>query len=178
MKQYNNVAYRLKNQSCVRFGLVGPEDRERFLSGFERISVRTNINRFRTFKKGFSEDELRYLLVIDNINHLAIGAIDCKRPDIGIGLARYVRMKKDPDMAEAAIIIIDEYQGKGLGGMLYTELMQLAAKNGIRHLHNIVGKDNRCMLGLLKKLGARKTAEHEHDYEFTVDLSAWLRKAG
>lgn len=178
MKQYNNVTYRLRNRNCVRLGLVGPEDRERFLNGFERISVRTNINRFHTFKKRFTEDELRYLLVIDNINHLAVGAIDCKQPDIGIGLARYVRLKKDPRMAEAAIIVIDEYQGKGLGGILYRELMHLAAKNGIRRLHNIVGKDNRGMLGLLKKLGARSVAEHEHDYELIIDLSAHIRKAG
>lgn len=174
----NNLSYRLKDQSCVRLSLIGPGDRNRFLSGFERISARTNINRFHTFKKRFSERELQYLLVIDNINHLAIGAINCKQPDIGIGLARYIRLKKNPDMAEAAIIVIDEYQGKGLGKLLYKELMHQAADNGIHQLQNIVGKDNQGMLGLLNKLGAKKIAEHEHSYELVIDLAANLRKAG
>ncbi len=178
MQQYNNMSYRLKDQHCISLGLVGPEDRQRFLNGFERISARTNINRFHTFKKRFSEDELRYLLVIDNVDHLAVGAVDCQRPDIGIGLARYVRLKNDQAMAEAAIIVIDDYQGKGLGGILYKELMRLAEKNNIQRLHNIVGKDNRSMLALLKKLGARKTAEHEQDYEFVLDLEAHLSKLG
>lgn len=178
MQQYNNTTFRLKDLCCVRLGLIGPEDRQRFLNGFERISARTNINRFHTFKKRFSETELRYLLVIDNISHLAIGAVDCQRPDIGIGLARYIRHKQDPDMAEAAIVVIDEYQGKGLGKLLYSELMQLAIENGINRLHNFVGKDNRSMLALLDQFGARKVAEHEHEYEFVIDLPVHMRKAG
>lgn len=176
MTMNNNLSHRLKDQSCVLLSLVGPGDRNRFLNGFKRISARTNINRFHTFKKKFTEQELCYLLVIDNIDHLAIGAIDCKRPDIGIGLARYVRLKNAPDMAEAAIVVIDEYQGKGLGGILYSELMHKAAEHHIYHLLNIVGKDNRVMLGLLKKLGANLIAEHEHSYEFVIDLPTHLHK--
>ena len=171
MQQYNNTTYQLKDQHCVNLGLLGPEDRQRFLNGFERISARTNINRFHTFKKRFTEDELHYLLVIDNVDHLAIGAIDCQKPDIGIGLARYVRLKQSPDTAEAAIIVIDEYQGKGLGRTLYTELMLLAKHNRIHYLHNLVGKDNKSMLALLNKLGARQVAENDNTYELIIDLT-------
>lgn len=170
MQAYKDTTFKLNDQQCVSLGLVGPEDRQRFLNGFKRISARTNINRFHSFKKSFTEEELQYLLVIDNVDHLAIGAIDCQKPDIGIGLARYVRSKQNLDVAEAAIIVIDEYQGKGLGCTLYHELMLLAHKNGIRYLRNVVGKDNRNMLRLLKKLDARKFAEDEHDYEYVVDL--------
>lgn len=171
MQQYNNTTFQLNDQHFISLGLVGPEDRQRFLNGFERISSRTNINRFHTFKKRFTEEELHYLLVIDNVDHLAIGAIDCQQPDIGIALARYVRLKQTPDTAEAAIIVIDEYQGKGLGRTLYSELMLLAKRNGIHYLHNLVGKDNKPMLALLNKLGARQIAENDKTYELIVDLN-------
>ncbi|MDH5445312.1 MAG: GNAT family N-acetyltransferase [Gammaproteobacteria bacterium] len=170
MQIYQDTNIRLKDQHCVKLGLVGPEDRQRLLNGFKKISARTNINRFHTFKKCFTEDELQYLLVIDNVDHLAIGAVDCQNPDIGVGLARYVRSEQHHNIAEVAIIVIDEYQSKGLGITLYTELMRLARQNGIRYLRNIVGKDNRGMLALLKKVGAKKFAEDSHDYEFVVDL--------
>ena len=134
------LLYQLKDQTRIKLGLVGPEDRDRFLNGFDHISIQTNINRFHGFKKGFSEDELRYLLEIDNVNHLAIGAIDCDDPELGIGLARYVRRTTEPAVAEAAIIVIDEYQGKGLGKILYTELLQRGAENGIQSLLNIEKK--------------------------------------
>lgn len=178
MAFHNDVSYRLRDKTCVRLGLVGLGDRNRFLNGFERISTRTNINRFLTFKKGFTEQELTYLLAVDNTNHLAIGAVDCKKPDIGIGLARYVRLKKDPGLAEAAILVIDEYQGKGLGSLLYRELMSMAAENDIQHLINIVGKDNRGMLALLRKFGATQSAEHDNVYEFIIDPPSNLLKAG
>ncbi len=178
MTNTNTASYRLADQLCVKLSLVGPGDRKQFLNGFERISARTNIDRFLTFKKGFTEQELNYLLAIDNINHLAIGAVDCKKPDIGIGLARYIRSKKDPGLAEAAIIVIDEYQGKGLGSLLYRELMAMAVQNKVRHLLNIVGKHNQGMLALLHKFGAHQTTEQEHTYELIIDLPAGMRKAG
>lgn len=169
------IAYRLKDQTPVELCLVGPQDRERLLNGFDRISSKTNIDRFHTFKKEFSEDEIQYLLTLDNVNQLAIGAIDCsKRSDVGIGLARYVRTEPQSEHAEVAIIIIDAYQGKGLGKILYTELMKEAYRNNIRTFINFVKKDNQAMLHLLKSLAARKLFEYEHVFEFAVDLSTGL----
>lgn len=166
-----NKSYQLKDKTRVKLCLVEPGDRTRLLNGFNRISTQTNINRFHTFKKRFTENELNYLLSIDNINHLAIGAIDYdKSHDIGIGLVRYIRKLEAQDQAEVAIIIIDEYQGKGLGSTLYREMMEIASRNGINALINIVKKDNRAMLYLLDSLGAIKTDEYDQVYEYTVQL--------
>ena len=170
--------YRLKDQTPVELCLVGPQDRERLLNGFDRISRKTNIDRFHTFKKAFSEDEIQYLLNLDNVNQLAIGAIDCsKRRDVGIGLARYVRTEPQSEQAEVAIIIIDAYQGRGLAKILCLELMKEAYRNNIRTFINFVKKDNQAVLQLLKSLGARKIFEDEHVFEFAVDLSTCLNTA-
>lgn len=161
--------YRLKDQSQVALSLVKPSDRIRLLNGFDRISARTNINRFHSFKERFSENELDYLLSIDNVNHLAIGAIDANRDsDVGIGLVRYIRNQSLPEQAEVAIIIIDEYQGKGLGNLLYGEMIKIAAYHGIRKLLNTVKKDNQAMLNLLKRFAAKKISELEQQYEYVV----------
>lgn len=167
----NKNTYRLKDQTCVELSLVGPQDRKRYLKGFSRISSRTNINRFHTFKTGFTENELRYLLNIDNVHHLAIGAIDCKRKNTGIGLARYISQLDKPGQAEVAITVIDEYQGKGLGQLLYRKLIDKALENGITTLTNIVLKDNRAMLHILEQMGAQQIAENEQVYELELHLS-------
>ena len=165
---------RLKDQTVVELGRIDPQDRERLLNGFKRISKKTNIARFHTFKKEITEDEIRYLLSLDNVNQLAVGAIDPDSQDIGIGLARYVRSEPDSAEAAVAIIIIDAYQGKGLGKILYTELMKEAYRNNIRTFINYVKKDNQAMIQLLKSLGAVKHLEYEQVFEFTVDLSSAL----
>lgn len=173
----NNVMhYQLKDQSCIQLELVGPHCREQYLNGFAHISRQTNINRFHSFKHGFSEAELKYLLDVDNINHLAIGAIDCDKPELGIGLARYVRQTTNPVMAEAAIVVIDEYQHRGLGHILYAELIHYANQNGIQHLLNYVKKDNRDMLALLKSFNALKVAESDYHFELVTDTQNKLLK--
>ena len=171
------ISSQLKDQTPIELRLVGPHDRERLLNGFARISIQTNIDRFHTFKKRFSEPEIKYLLTIDNVNHLAIGAIDCsKRQDVGIGLARYIRTAARPDHAEVAIVIIDAYQGKGLGKILYLELMKMAYQNNIRTFINIVGKDNQAMQHLLRSFNATKYFENDHVYEFSVDLAMAINR--
>ncbi len=168
----NQKRYHLKDQTCVEFRLIGPQDRKRYLKGFKRISTKTNIHRFHTFKTGFTETELDYLLNIDNVHHLAIGAIDCKKKGIGIGLARYINQADKPDRAEAALTIIDEYQGRGLGTLLYRALMDEAFNNGIRTLNNVIMKDNRAMLHILEQMGAQQVSENEQAYELELHLSS------
>lgn len=172
MLAQNKNIYRLKDQTCIELSLLGPQDRNRYLKGFSRISSKTNINRFHTFKTGFTEDELSYLLNIDNIHHLAIGAIDCKKMNTGIGLARYISQANDPARAEVAIIVIDEYQGRGLGKLLYLKLIDKALENGITSFNNIIMKDNRTMLHMLEQMGAQQISENEQVYELELQLSS------
>lgn len=169
--------YHLKDHTCVKLRLVGPQDRKHFLNGFSRISAKTNINRFHTFKTGFTEKELRYLLDIDNVHHLAIGAIDCKKKNIGIGIARYISQADHPQRAEAAIVVIDEYQGKGLGTLLYQALIDKARENGIVTLNNIVMKDNRAMLHLLEQMGAQQVSENQQVYNLELQLSSPIQSS-
>lgn len=172
MDIHSKNIHHLKDKTCVELRLVRPQDRKRYLKGFSHISTRTNINRFHTFKKGFTDKELHYLLDIDNVHHLAIGAIRCNRNDMGIGIARYISQADNPAKAEAAIVVIDEYQGKGLGKLLYRELMNKAQENGIVTLNNTVMKDNRVMLHLLEQMGAQQVSENEQVYELELQLSS------
>ena len=83
MKVFNT--YKLSDSSLIGIGLVGPEDEERLLSGFRKLSLQTKLYRFNCSKSELSKKEKDYLLNIDNFNHLAIGAVDLdKSYDVGI----------------------------------------------------------------------------------------------
>ena len=64
-----------------------------------------------------SESQLRYLTEVDHDDHEALIAFDAATGD-GVGVARFVRLEDDPTSAEAAITVIDEWQGRGLGTAL------------------------------------------------------------
>ena len=69
-----------------------------------------------------------------------------------IGVARYAG-DLDSAKAEFAIVIADDWQGKGLGPRLMRELFDAAAEAGMRHIEGVVLRDNRHMLQMVRDLG-------------------------
>jgi acetyltransferase len=68
-----------------------------------------------------------------------------------LGVARYVRDKKQP-AAEFAIVIADAWQGRGIGKRLLARLIDLARERGLKRLYGDILGTNRPMLELVRKL--------------------------
>jgi RimJ/RimL family protein N-acetyltransferase len=106
-----------------------------------------------------TDRELQYLTEIDYTNHFAWVAADPADDMNGYGVARYVRDPKDPEVAEAAVAVVDDQQGKGLGSILVRLLVATALDNGITTFRGWVLGDNRGVLAPLERLGARRIPE-------------------
>lgn len=124
--------YRLRNGAVIAVRHVTLSDRQNILKGFERLSERTRYQRFLGPMHRLTAWQLDHLANVDRTERVAIAAIDISaagRP--GIGLARYYRSPVDPTTAEAAITVIDDYQRLGIGKILYSQLCDIAGRNGI-----------------------------------------------
>lgn len=135
---------------------VRPDDAARIREGFARLS---KLARRRRFPGGdpdrLSDEQLRQLVHVDQINHAAWGAANLEKPDEpGIGIARYVRLNGEPKAADVAITILDEYQGRGAGFVLQACLHLTAWRNGIRTFYYDVASDNDRIVRHLKLMGA------------------------
>lgn len=151
--------------------LIGPEARDCIRDGFSSLSRSSNIHRFHTYKKRLSERELDYLVAVDHINHLAIGAADASLDGLrGVGIIRYVKTAQDPAVAEVALTVIDEYQHRGVGTLLYDALLIEAGRHGIKRLLNRVGQDNVAMMALLKRYGYRRLRIDDRSLVLMVDV--------
>lgn len=136
---------------------IRPDDRDRLQRGLQLLSPRSRYMRFHTAVDHLSERQLDYLTEVDHEDHAAWVALDEDRPDHpGIGVARYVRMENEPNIAEAAVTVVDGYQGRGLGTVLLGVLGRSALRNGIRTFRNYVLAENAAMLGLLDEIGATR----------------------
>ncbi len=69
-----------------------------------------------------------------------------------IGVARYVPTE-DPDTAEFAVVVADDWQRRGIASQLMRVLIAAAAVAGVRTLVGLVLRDNPGMLDLCAKLG-------------------------
>ncbi len=162
----------LHDGSRVRMRLLRPTDRERLAMAFRRMSPVSRYRRFMTPKGELTDAELRYLTDIDGVDHVAIAAQSCipGRRGEGIGLARFVRIKGEPDVAEAAVAVTDDWQGRGLGRLLLRRLVTAARERGIRRFRCSVLTENAPMLALLGGVRAVGEAADTGELSFDVPL--------
>ena len=129
-----------------------PEDKELFVAGWEQFGEESRYRRFMGAKGGLSPDDLAYFTEVDHVDHEAIGARDAETGE-GVGVARYVRLPTQPEVAEAAVAVVDAWQRRGLGGELLGRLTERARANGIERFHASLFAVNHAMLALFEDLG-------------------------
>jgi GNAT superfamily N-acetyltransferase len=150
---------------------IEPGDKEAMVAAFERLSDESRYRRFMTPHGRLSAAELRYFTEVDHHGHEALVAID-PLTQAGIGVARYIRSKDDPSVAELAVAVIDDWQGRGVGSRLVAALARRALQEDITRFSAYVLADNELMLNLLRDLGNVKVLHKElGTVELTVDLS-------
>jgi len=147
---------------------IRPEDKEKLSAGLEQLSPQSRYLRFLRPVAELSDRELAYLTEIDYTSHFAWAAQAVDLPgQPGLGVARYVRDPLDPEVAEAAVAVVDGFQGRGLGTILMTLLAGTALENGIRRFRAFVLPENR---KVLKSLGRRGAEFRSEDGLIRVDF--------
>lgn len=168
-------AVTLKDGSRALIRPVVSTDRVMLAREFERLSPESRYRRFFSPMKTLSESLLDYLTSIDYVNHFAWAALSADPGPFGdpqgLGVARYVRLK-DPEAAEMAVTVVDDWQGKGLGRILLDALVLEALENGITRFEGDVLIENRPMQEMLRQTGARLWPESPGVLRFSIDLPA------
>jgi GNAT superfamily N-acetyltransferase len=167
-----SMAFELRDGTPVVVRPVFPEDRERLREGMHRLSAQSRYRRFAATVSDLTDEQLRYLTEIDHANHMAWIALDPKVPgEPGLGVARYVRLAEEPEVAEAAVVVADDVQGLGLGTILLSLLAVSALTYGIRTFRAYVLVENRLMLEILRDMGGVVTLEEPGVYRVDLPLS-------
>lgn len=162
----------LADGTCLRIRLIRSSDKRLLTEGFRRLSVASRRYRFFLGKSQLSPAELAYLTEVDGIDHFAIGAVSCSDAgddEAGIGVARFVRLAEDPEVAEIAITVIDDMQGKGVGGLLLKRLLAAAGERGIRRVRCDLLASNVRMRKLITH-HCRQVCVHEHGPVVTAEI--------
>jgi RimJ/RimL family protein N-acetyltransferase len=151
----------LRDGSRVLIRPIRAEDKDALADGLTRLSSESRYRRFLRPVTSLNERELKYLTEIDYTNHFAWVAVSVDEPaGVGLGVARYIRDPLDPEVAEAAVAVVDDHQGMGIGTMLLRMLVAAAQENGIRTFRSWVLGDNMEILRPLERIGARRTPDH------------------
>jgi RimJ/RimL family protein N-acetyltransferase len=169
------VYRRLRDGTPLLVRRIRPDDKRLLERGLRQLSERSVQRRFLSPKPGFSRAELRYLTELDGRSHVALVAESPTQPVRRlIGVARFVRLHDDPEAAEAAIVVADDWQGRGVGSLLARDLAARARGLGIKRFTATIGGDNVPAHRLLHKLNAHleRRAQGHGVSELVLDLAA------
>ena len=144
----------LRDGRQIEIRALRPDDKDDMLAAIGRTSTESLQRRFFVVKRGFSQKEIDFFMKIDFSNHVALVALadEDGRPTI-IGGGRYVVV--EPGRAEVAFVVIDGYQGQGLGARLMRHLAGIARDAGLTELTAEVLPENTAMRRVFGKFGFR-----------------------
>jgi RimJ/RimL family protein N-acetyltransferase len=167
----------LRDGSAVLIRQVRSTDAPLLADGFARLSAASRQMRFLGVKKELSAAELRYFTDVDHHDHEALGALD-RAGGHGVGIARYIRDADDPQAAEIAVTIVDDWQGRGLGTELLAQLSDRAREEGICRFTALADPGNLAVAALLRHAGARLAGRGRGTVEYEITLARGPEESG
>ena len=161
----------LADGTRIRLRPIVPEDKSLLVAAFERLSPESRYRRFMAPLEELSPELLARLTEVDYRNHFAWVALALDDPVApGVGVARYVRLPDEPEVAEAAVTVVDDYHGRGIGTLLLQALGAVALENGVRRFRSFAIEENVPLRELMRGLGAKVA----HDSPGVVRVEADL----
>ena len=142
----------VRDGAVVRLRPIRADDAPRLQALHARLSLQTIHQRFFNVMRRLPTDWARYLADVDYRSRLAL-VVERTCPDgTGelVGVGRY-EPTSDAGRAEVAFVIEDRWQGRGLGTVLFNDLVAAAEARGIREFSAEVLADNTRMLDLIAR---------------------------
>lgn len=146
---------RLQDGRTVLLRPIRPDDAPRLQEGFARLSPESIYLRFLEAASGLSDAQARHLATVDYQERMAmVGSVQEDGQERLVAVARYGLLAGgEPGLAEAAIVVRDDYQGQGLGKILIKRLLQYGRRHGVKTLVATVHSSNARILRFITKSG-------------------------
>jgi GNAT superfamily N-acetyltransferase len=142
---------------------VHPDDKRLLAEGMRRLSSASRHARFHSGTNSLSASELTYLTELDGVDHYAIGAV-LPLPggrESGIGIAKFVRFRHEPEVAEPAVTVIDDYQGCGVGTALLRRVVDAARERDVKRFRCEFLAENQRVSSILDEFQKHSIAHRE-----------------
>jgi GNAT superfamily N-acetyltransferase len=147
---------KLPDGTRVLIRSIVPEDSPHLAEALAHLSPKSRYHRFLAHVERLSPTQLDYLTRVDGVNHIALGMARLRRgePPLPIAICRSIR-EGESDVAEVAITVADDWQGRGIGRMMLTRLARRAAQHGIRCWRAVILAENTAAFRLFDSLAPR-----------------------
>ena len=157
---------------------IRPQDAQMLQDMVQRLSSESRYFRFISSMAALPPAMLARFTLIDYDREMALVAV-FKERNIGadgetleteriVGVSRYIT-NADQTSCEFALVVADDFSGKGLGSRLMLNIMDVAREKGLSQIEGLVLTRNPGMLKLMKSLGyAIKPFEDDPEFKMVT----------
>ena len=155
---------------------IHPDDANMLQDLMRRLSPESRYFRFVSSIEQLPPTMLARFTLIDYDREMALVAVHKQRhagedgeiteTERIIGVSRYIT-NPDQSSCEFALVVADDYAGKGLGSRLMESIMDVARDKGLSEIIGLVLANNSGMLKLMRSLGFH-VKRHAEDREFML----------
>ena len=145
--------YQTADGHTVTIRPIRPEDADLEQEFVKKLSPETKYYRFMNTLRELSQSQLVRLTQIDYDREMAFVAMtEIDGTEVEIGVARYA-MNPDGESCEFAIVVADNWQGKGLARRLMGVIIDTARSRGVKYMNGDFLAENRRMIQFVTSLG-------------------------
>jgi RimJ/RimL family protein N-acetyltransferase len=171
-------AFVTRKGNTVHTRLIRPDDGERLIEFFLRLSPESRRRRWHAPIDQFDPETLRQavkpLVRVDNLTNggAVLGVVHEDGVERVIGVARLMRTSPDPDWpeAEAAVVVRDDYHGQGVASELLYRMVLLAKRMSVKTILAIIEADNAPAIQVFRELNL-PTQSHTSHGETVMHIS-------
>jgi acetyltransferase len=134
---------------------IRAEDEPAVVDFHHRLSEQSVYSRFFStipLAERASHHRLARICFADYDREISLIVMAADQPEVILAALRLTR-RHASQAADFGLLVIDEWQGRGLGKLLVSELVRVARAEGIGRVHGTVLADNRRMLEICRKNG-------------------------
>lgn len=145
---------RLRNGLRLQLRHLHRRDRLRLKEFLAHCSVEALRDRFMSSIDPTSDSLLNCLAEPDGSSHVALIVTQGVGTDERVvAEGRFVVFNERREIADVALLVVDEFQRQGIGTMLIHQLIEIACRKGVTRFSADVLPDNRAILSLLRSTG-------------------------
>ncbi|BBO82054.1 hypothetical protein DSCO28_26200 [Desulfosarcina ovata subsp. sediminis] len=166
----------LKNNKALEIRPLLPSDEFEFRNFFYSLQDHTIYMRFfydmRLFSHEVVQMEWASVDYRKNMSLIGLAKVGGHKKIKAIGSYAKGHIEKDPDCAEIAFVVSEEFHGLGIASILLEKLEYIARKNGYKRFGASVMKENIAMLRVFRKRypDAKITIGETDEYRIVMDL--------
>ena len=153
------LAFQARDGRAYTLRRVTPADAGRLAEFLSRLSQQTRWLRFMTprpFSPELVRAEVARIVAGGAGSYVTLIVTESHDGEAAVAVAE-LACDHDSATGEIAVVVRDDAQRKGIGGLLMRQLVQIAQERGLTHLHSDMFAENYPMRHLLRGLGLPST---------------------